>query len=140
VTSEELVRLYQRATLAVVPSRFEGFGLPAAEAMACGTPVVASAAGALPEVVRTGGGGLLVPPGDVDALAKGIASLLEQPEARRRLGEEGRPRVVAAYAWSRVAERTTDVYREVLAERRGRPASTTTSAHSGTRRASVSRA
>jgi len=129
VTDDELVALYRRAMLVVVPSRYEGFGLPAAEAMACGTPVVASAAGALPEVVETGGGGMLVPPEDPEALAKAIASLAEQPEARQALGARAPARIDAAYSWARVAARTAEVYAELLAApRRGRPHSTTTSA------------
>ena len=135
--ADELVRRYQRATLVVVPSLYEGFGLPAAEAMACGAAVVASAAGALPEVMETGGGGVLVAPGDPDALAKGIATLLEQPEARARLGAESRPRVVAAWSWPRIAERTVELYRRVRSAR-GRPTSTTTSASAGERAASAS--
>jgi glycosyltransferase involved in cell wall biosynthesis len=135
----ELLALYQRAALVAVPSRHEGFGLPAAEAMACGTPVVASAAGSLPEVVGTAGGGILVEPGNAQALAKGIAQLLEQPAARAELGLRGRRGVEAAYAWPRVAEATAAVYAEVLAGR-GRPASTTTSASDGSRRASASSA
>ncbi len=141
VDNEELVRLYNRATLVVVPSRYEGFGLPAAEAMACGTPVVACASGALPEVLEIGGGGRLVPPGDSEALAKEIGRLLEQPEARAELGARGRAGVVGAFAWPRVAEATVAVYREVLAERaarrRGRPATITTSASVGSARASA---
>jgi glycosyltransferase involved in cell wall biosynthesis len=117
IETAALVALYRRATLVVVPSRFEGFGLPAAEAMACGTPVVATEAGALPEVVGVGGGGVLVPPDAPDALAKAIASLLEQPEARLALAARARSRVEAAYAWPRVAERTAAEYRRVLAER-----------------------
>lgn len=140
VPAAELVRLYRSATLVVVPSLYEGFGLPAAEAMACGTPVVAAAAGALPEVLRTGGGGPLVAKGDPDALARTIAALLAEPETRRRLGDEARARVVDAYSWPRIAARTAEVYRELLETRRGRPASTITSAHSGTRRASPSSA
>jgi glycosyltransferase involved in cell wall biosynthesis len=128
VSNEELVDLYRRATVVAVPSRYEGFGLPAAEAMACGTPVVAAAAGALPEVIATGGGGLLVPPEDPEALAKAIATLAEQPEARAALGAQAPARIEAAYSWRRVAERTVEVYREVAAERRGRPVRTTTSA------------
>jgi glycosyltransferase involved in cell wall biosynthesis len=116
VETAELVHLYRRATLVVVPSRFEGFGLPAAEAMACGTPVVATDAGALPEVVGAGGGGVLVPRDDADALAKAVRSLLEQPEARRALAGRARSRVEAAYAWPRVAERTAAEYRRVVAE------------------------
>jgi glycosyltransferase involved in cell wall biosynthesis len=119
VTNDELVDLYRRAMLVVVPSRYEGFGLPAAEAMACGTPVVAAAAGALPEVIATGGGGVLVPPEDPEALAKAIATLAEQPEARAALGARAPARIDAAYSWRRVAERTADVYREVVAERAG---------------------
>ena len=141
VPTEELVRLYNRAALVLVPSRFEGFGLPAAEAMACGTPVVASAAGALAEVVRAAQGGVLVPPGDAEALAKAVAGLLEQPELRARLGERARARVVERFSWPRIAAATAAVYREVLAERRrGRPTSTTTSAQSGSRRTPTSSA
>jgi glycosyltransferase involved in cell wall biosynthesis len=131
VTSEALIGLYRRAMLVVVPSRYEGFGLPAAEAMACGTPVVAAASGALPEVVRAGGGGILVPPESPEALAKAIAALAEQPEARRALGARAPGRIEAAYSWARVAARTAGVYAELAetaASRRGRPARTTTSA------------
>jgi glycosyltransferase involved in cell wall biosynthesis len=129
VSDDELVALYRRATLVVVPSRYEGFGLPAAEAMACGTPVVASAAGALPELLATGGGGVLVPPEDPEALAKAISSLAEQPEARRALAARAPARIEAAYSWPRVAARTAEVYAELAGSaRRGRPDSTTTSA------------
>ena len=133
VETDTLVRLYRRASIVAVPSLYEGFGLPATEAMACGTPVVASAAGALPEVMETGGGGILVPPADPDALAKAIATLLEQPEARARLGAQARPRIVDAYSWPRIARRTTQLYAAL--RRRGRPTSTTTSASSGDRAA-----
>jgi glycosyltransferase involved in cell wall biosynthesis len=122
IETAALVQLYRRATLVVVPSRFEGFGLPAAEAMACGTPVVASDAGALPEVVGTGGGGVLVPPDSPEALAKAITSLLEQPDARRALSERARTRVEASYAWPRVAERTAAEYRRVVGEHAARRA------------------
>jgi glycosyltransferase involved in cell wall biosynthesis len=140
VPTAELLALYRRAALVAVPSRHEGFGLPAAEAMACGTPVVAAAVGALPELVRTAGGGVLVEPGSPQALAKGIAQLLEQPAARQRLGASGRRGVEAAYAWPRVAAATAAVYAELLAERRGGPARITTSASAGSRRASASSA
>jgi len=140
VATEELLALYRRAALVVVPSRHEGFGLPAAEAMACGTPVVAAAAGALPEVVGTGGGGILVEPQSPEALAKGIAQLLEQPAARAELGARGRRGVEAAYAWPRVALATAAVYAELVAERRGRPARITTSASPGSLRARASSA
>ena len=135
----ELVQLYARATLVVVPSLYEGFGLPAVEAMACGTPVVASAAGALPEVMAVGDAGTLVPPADAEALAKAIAELLAAPEARARLSARARPRIEAAFSWPRVAEATASVYREIVEARRarGRPASRTTSASDGTRRATT---
>ncbi len=114
IPTHRLVHLYRRATLVLVPSLYEGFGLPAAEAMACGTPVVASAAGALPEVVDAAGGGILVTPGDPEALAKGIRMLLEQPEQRARLAQRARARVEALYAWPRIAEATVEVYRELV--------------------------
>ena len=136
VDSSTLVSLYRRAALVVVPSRYEGFGLPAVEAMACGTPVVANAAGALPEVVSTGGGGVLVDAARSDELARGIRALLADARAREELGAQGRKGVEAAYAWPRVAARTADVYAELLAARRGRPARTSTSAVAGQRAAS----
>jgi len=154
ISTDELVRLYRRATLVVVPSRYEGFGLPAVEAMACGTPVVVSAAGALPEVMRMTGGGVLVAPDRPRSLAAGVRRLLDQSEMRGRLGREARLRVVRCFGWRPVAEATVNAYREILAERRarragvgrtyaiarGRPASTTTSDSEGARRASASRA
>ncbi|MBW2668147.1 MAG: glycosyltransferase family 4 protein, partial [Deltaproteobacteria bacterium] len=137
VPIDTLVRLYQRATLVAVPSRYEGFGLPAVEAMACGTPVVACRSGALPEVLEVGGGGLLVERDDPDSLAAGLRTLLEDHELRAKLAARGRDRVNAAYAWPRVAKATADVYAEVLRER-GRPARTTTSESDGRRRANQS--
>jgi glycosyltransferase involved in cell wall biosynthesis len=117
IPTDALVHLYRRAALVVVPSRYEGFGLPAAEAMACGTPVVATSAGALPEVMGVGNGGLLVPPDDPEALAKAIATLLEQPDTRREMGTRAHPLIEAAFSWPRVAERTAQIYREVVGER-----------------------
>lgn len=140
VSTDELVHLYRRAALVVVPSRYEGFGLPAVEAMACGTPVVACAAGALSEVMRVAPGGLVVPRDDPEGLAKGILTLIEQPDIRARLGRLGRERVVAHFSWARVAAATAEGYAEVIADRRGRPARSTTSAIPGTRRATRSSA
>lgn len=113
----ELVRLYRRATIVVVPSRYEGFGLPAAEAMACGAPVIATRAGALPEVVATGGG-VLTPVDDAPALAAEIAALLAAPERRRALGERGRAGVEGAYGWGSIAARTVREYERAIEERR----------------------
>jgi glycosyltransferase involved in cell wall biosynthesis len=140
VSRDELLHLYRRATVVVVPSRFEGFGLPAAEAMGCGTPVVACQAGALPELMRVAQGGLLVPRDDPDALAAGIRELLDDPQRRAELGRHARERVEATFSWRRVAEATLRVYRDVLEERRGRPARTITSAQAGACRASPSSA
>jgi glycosyltransferase involved in cell wall biosynthesis len=102
--------------------------------MACGAPVVASEAGALREVVRAGGGGVLVPTADPEALARALKALLDAPEERRALGARGRERVVERFSWPRIARATVDAYAEVL-ETRGRPASSTTSAWRGSRRA-----
>ncbi len=112
VTTGELAEHYRSATVVVVPSTYEGFGLPAAEAMACGAPVVATTAGALPEVV--GDAGLLVPPGDVGALASAIAALLKDEEKRRSLGEAGHKRVAQNFNWQTAARRTLEVYAEAL--------------------------
>ena len=112
IEDEEFADYYARATLAVVPSLYEGFGFPAGEAMACKTPVVSTTGGALPEVV--GEAGVLVPPGDSKALADAIASLLDDPERRRRLGEEGYKRVHEHFTWQRAAEKMIDVYTEAM--------------------------
>jgi glycosyltransferase involved in cell wall biosynthesis len=142
VEADELVRLYQRASLVVVPSRYEGFGLPAVEAMACGTPVVACAAGSLPEVLGVARGGVLVKPDDPGALARGIADLMARPEARSQLGKLGWERVGDAYAWPRVARTTAAAYEEIVdASRmsRGLPARRTTSERLGSNRANRSK-
>lgn len=126
VPAETLVDLYRRSQVVVVPSLYEGFGLPAVEALACGTPVVATRAGALPDVLGAVGGGLLVPPGRPEALARAVAELLRRPGEAEELGRRARKEVVARFAWERIAAATAEVYREVL--RRGRPARSTTSA------------
>jgi glycosyltransferase involved in cell wall biosynthesis len=131
VETDELVRLYRRAAVVAVPSRYEGFGLPAVEAMACGTPVVACRAGALPEVMSLSGGGLLVEKDSPESMAAGLSTLLADDALRHRLGAVGRERVEAHFSWRRVAAATAAGYAEVLAERasarRGRPQSTITS-------------
>ncbi|MDA8185451.1 MAG: glycosyltransferase family 4 protein [Actinomycetota bacterium] len=116
VSDDELACLYAEAEVAVVPSLYEGFSLPAIEAMACGVPVVATTGGALPEVVGTNGEtGVLVPPNDPDALACGIRSVLDDPGFAARLGTDGRRRVLSLYTWRETARRTAEEYRELLA-------------------------
>lgn len=112
LTREELAQYYSAARIAVVPSLYEGFGLPAAEAMACGTPVIATAGGALPEVV--GDAGILVPPRSADALAAAIRQLLNDEQAQQRMGEAGITRVAERFSWQQAARATLDVYREVM--------------------------
>jgi len=112
LTREELARHYAAARIAVVPSLYEGFGLPAAEAMACGTPVIATTGGALPEVV--GDAGMLVPPANSAALAAAIRQLLNDRQAQWRMGEAGKKRVREQFNWQQAARETLDVYREVM--------------------------
>ena len=113
ISTTEMVRYYAEATVAVVPSVYEGFGLPAGEAMACGVPVVASDGGALPEVV--GDAGIQFPARDVDALAAAIGRLLEDPQLRLELGRRGRERIEGAFCWRICARQMTDYYHQVLA-------------------------
>ena len=116
VTDERIVELYAEAELAVVPSLYEGFSLPAIEAMATGTTLVATDGGALPEVTGTDGDTVLsCPAGDAGALAATIRRGLDDPELRARVGDNGRRRVVERWTWRRCAEMTVDQYREVLA-------------------------
>ena len=114
ISNEELVQEYNRAEAAVVPSLFEGFGLPALEAMACGLPVVATSAGALPEVTGPDGvAALLVPPADPEALARAIRRLLSSPSLRRQLGGQARRRAEQNFSWAKAAAATEAVYVQV---------------------------
>lgn len=112
VETDELVRLYRTAALVAVPSTYEGFGLPAAEAMSCGAPVVSTTAGALPEVV--GDAGILIPPADPAALASAIASLMDNAEKRRQYSTLGRKRILQHFSWKDAARRTLEVYAEAI--------------------------
>jgi glycosyltransferase involved in cell wall biosynthesis len=114
----ELAAGYAEAACAVVPSLYEGFSLPAVEALACATPLVVTSGGALPEVVGADGdAALVVPPGDPGALALAIERLLDEPALGARLGGAGRRRVLRRYTWSATALATIEHYREVLARR-----------------------
>jgi len=104
---------YAAAEAVVMPSYYESFGLAALEAMACGTPVVASDVGGLAHLVRHGRTGCLVPPQDAEALAATLTLLLDAPRFRARLGQEAH-RVAQDYAWPRVAQRIEREYQAVL--------------------------
>lgn len=118
VSDQALVELWCQAEVAVVPSLYEGFSLPAVEAMACGRPLVATTGGALPEVVGTDGEtGLLVPPNDPSALAVALGRVLDNPGLGARLGAAGRARTLERFTWRATAEGTVAQYRALLADR-----------------------
>lgn len=117
VPEERIIELYSEAELAIVPSLYEGFSLPAIEAMSCAVPLVATSGGALPEVVgRDGDTALIVEPGDSEALAAKIAYALDHPELRARVGANGRQRVIDRWTWRHTAEGTVEQYRALLEE------------------------
>ena len=111
VEDDRLVSLYAGATAFVYPSRYEGFGLPLLEAMACGTPVIGARAGAIPEVV--GDAGILVDPDDELEMATSISRLMNDTELAGRLRSAGRKRAMD-YTWDRTARQTTDAYDEAI--------------------------
>ena len=115
VPDERIVELYAESELAVVPSLYEGFSLPAIEAMSTGTCLVATDGGALPEVTGTDNDTVLqCPAGDAEALAAAIARGLDDAELRARVGAAGRERVVSRWSWRHCAQLTVEQYREVL--------------------------
>jgi glycosyltransferase involved in cell wall biosynthesis len=117
ISDDDLAVNYAQAEVAVVPSLYEGFSLPAIEAMACGVALVATTGGALPEVVGTDGEtGLLVPPDDPGALAGAIGRLLDDSALRKRLGDAGRDRVLGRFTWQVTAAGTAAEYRALLAD------------------------
>lgn len=113
VTREEIANLYRRASVVACPARFEGFGFPAAEAMACGAPVVASDGGALPEVV--GDAGSIVPAGDAVALETAIRAVLNQPEMARQMSEAGARRALETFVWRNHALAASALYEKAIA-------------------------
>ena len=125
VSEAALDALYAEATILVAPSLYESFGLIYLEAMRHGTPVIGCRAGGVPEVVHDGETGLLVPPDDPPALLAAITRLLDDPALRARLGAAGRRSVETEFSAQRMAERTAEFYREVLADvRRSRAPAT----------------
>ncbi|MBW8484321.1 glycosyltransferase family 4 protein [Actinomadura parmotrematis] len=114
ISDDELGELLASAEVAVVPSRYEGFSLPAVEHMASGTPLVASRAGALPEVV--GDAAVLVAPGDAEELAAVLRRLHDTPAERERVGAAGLARVLERYTWNAVAQATVRHYRAAITQ------------------------
>jgi glycosyltransferase involved in cell wall biosynthesis len=122
ISDAALAEVVGSATIACVPSLYEGFSLPTVEAMACETPLVVSRAGAIPEVV--GPDGLcadLVTPGDVGELAAALEGLLDDPDRRARMGAAGRQRALDRFSWRAVAEATADAYRRAVDARPDAP-------------------
>jgi glycosyltransferase involved in cell wall biosynthesis len=110
VSEELLLSLYQRATALVYPSLYEGFGLPVLEAMACGTPVIASRAASMPEVLADAG--ILLDPLDVDAWTDAIVNVVNDDDRRDMMRSRGRARATE-FTWARTARLMLDIYRHV---------------------------
>jgi glycosyltransferase involved in cell wall biosynthesis len=118
LSNEEIAELYGSAEVAVVPSLYEGFSIPAVEAMACATPLIATTGGALPEVCGTDGTtAVLVAPGDPAELADALDALFSDDARRQAIGAAGRKRIETSYTWRRVAESMVEVYREAIERR-----------------------
>ncbi|MHB1942412.1 MAG: glycosyltransferase family 4 protein [Acidiferrobacteraceae bacterium] len=111
---DALIDAYRACDAVIVPSYFEGFGYTALEGMACGKPVIASRAGALPEVVADGLSGLLCPPGDVGAFATACRHLAADPELRRQMGAAGREITVARFSEQVIIPRYLEIYERAL--------------------------
>ncbi|UTA48455.1 glycosyltransferase family 4 protein [Simiduia sp. 21SJ11W-1] len=109
ISTQALVARYNQSQVAVVPSLYEGFGLPAGEAMACGLPLVATNGGAIPEVV--GDAALSVPAGDARAIAEAVSQLFDKPAWRQMLATKARTRIEETFCWARVAAELTHYYR-----------------------------
>lgn len=132
IDDDELAAVLGSAEVACVPSLYEGFSLPTVEAMACATPLVASRAGAIPEVAGTDGECAdLVPPGDAEALAAALGGLLDDPERRASLGASGRQRVLRKFSWESVAAATVDCYAEAIGKVSGRAVPARVADHAG---------
>ena len=114
---QDIADLYASAAVAVVPSLYEGFGLPAVEAMACGVALLVSDGGSLPEVA--GEAGIVVPAGDAEALAEQLLRLLKDAKLRKKLAAAGLERAQKHYSWRRTAESTVDLYRHAIQDFQG---------------------
>ena len=114
ITEQEMVEHYARATVAVVPSLYEGFCIPAIEAMSCGVPLVVTDAGSIPEIVANAG--IICEAGNADALAMKIFELLHNPEQRNTLIQAGKKLVNEKYDWEIIAEKMTKLYLNQIAD------------------------
>ena len=117
---EDLAATMGSAEIVCVPSLYEGFSLPTLEAMACGTPLVVSDGGAIPEVV--GEPGLcadIVPAGDAEALTAALGALLDDPDRRERMGQAARERARTTFSWEAVARATAKIYEHAIHQARG---------------------
>jgi glycosyltransferase involved in cell wall biosynthesis len=112
IKNEEFADYYSAATIAVVPSLYEGFGIPALEAMACGVPLITTSGGALPEVV--GDAAMIVPPADPAALTKAITFLFNNSEQRKKLAQAGLERINSVFSWPKAAQEVVEVYWEAI--------------------------
>jgi alpha-maltose-1-phosphate synthase len=110
----EVIQILSHATVFVCPSEYEPLGIVNLEAMACGSAVVASAVGGIPEVVADGQTGLLVPPGDEAALAEAINALVREPARAAEFGAHGRARAVAEFSWEEIAAQTAALYERLV--------------------------
>ncbi len=113
VDHARFIKEYAKASIAVVPSLYEGFGLPAGEAMACRLPLVCTTGGALPEV--TGNAAKLVPPGNAQALHNAIVELLDDPDQREKLADAGYKRILKHFTWENTAIKTAQAYKNIIA-------------------------
>ncbi|MEM9939387.1 MAG: glycosyltransferase family 4 protein [Pseudomonadota bacterium] len=110
LTRAELAAEFNKASIAVTPSLYEGFGLPAAEAMSCGTPVIVTDGGALPEVA--GDAGIIVPKGDADALATAISNLLNDREGYQQVAAACLKRAQSRFNWQKIAPKYLDLFKQ----------------------------
>lgn len=114
VPDEQVPVLLRDATVVVAPSLYDSFPFTVLEAMAAGAPIVASRVGGIPEAIASGEDGVLVEPGNPDALARAVIGLLRDPDRRKRFGAHARWRATTEFTWERTARATYDGYREAL--------------------------
>ncbi|MCK5548837.1 MAG: glycosyltransferase family 4 protein, partial [Thermoplasmata archaeon] len=112
VSEDELIRHYQKATMLVHPPLYEAFGMTLVEAMACGTPVIATGVGGIPEVL--GDDGVLVKPGSAEAIAKAVLKLAGDKKGYQKLARRSRQRVEENFSWDSVVKRLSSLYEEIL--------------------------